>query len=509
MSANVAQSLGKGTHGTCWSCPTDTKRSWFPVWNDKACKAQAIGIVPAAYAHPGLFGLAGGEQVALALVKERTQIESIARAIAVETKQAPEAAVRDTWDDIARAPQSSLVLQAALCARIQAAAAEPQKASADEVRLRDSFAEAVRAYRTYMAQTSLDAYNLWSRTDQLARGQRDANNLISLFDYGVPPPDLEKLSAAGILGGVGVNAGISVTVAYVFGKASIQKLIFPYRRVSVKAGQKIAAKVAEKVGEEFAEKLGQRVATEIGAKAAGSMLALIGSAGPQIIITIAVEMIAGSIEQIVDIATAKPKLETKLRIATAAVDITRMLQTDEGDAELDNQWSLAITGRTLPARMNEFAALAAANMAAPMVAAAKPAATPAAAPAAGAAGAAAAAPQFDIVSATGTCLRAQAATPGAPVGLAPCQPAGHRWISASGELKPDNARCLSDGAQLTAAACAPLAAGQAAPPPLNWDYKPANGQIINQAGRCLEARGFLVVSAPCNAQPAQKWVVRQ
>ena len=503
--ANVAQSLGKGTHGTCWSCPADTKRSWFPVWNDKACKAQTIGIVPAPYAHPGLFGLAGGEQVALALIKERTQIESIARAIAGETKQAPEAAVRDTWDDIARAPQSSLVLQTALFARIQSAATEPQKGSADEARLRDSFAGAIRAYRTYMAQTSLDAYNLWSRTDALARGQRDANNLISLFDYGVPPPDLEKLSAAGIFGGIGANAAASVAMGQIMMNPAIRKIIFPYRKVATKVAQKVATKVAEKVAEESALKLGQRIATEVAAKAAGSMLAVIGSAGPQIIITIAVEMIAGSIEQIVDIATAKPKLETKLRIATAAVDIARMMQTDEGDGELDNQWSLAITGRTAPARMNEFASLAAANMAAPMVAAAKSAATPAAAPAAGAA----AAPQFDIVSATGTCLRAQAATPGAPVGLAPCLPAGHRWISASGELKPDNARCLSDGAQLTAAACAPLAAGQPAPPPLNWDYKPANGQIVNQAGRCLEARGFLVVSAPCNAQPAQKWVVRQ
>ncbi len=505
--ANVAQTLGKSTHGTCWSCPVDTKRSWLPVWSDKACRAQAIGIEPASYVHPGLFGLAGGEAVALALIKERTQIESTARAIAAETKQAPEAAVRDTWDDIARLPQSSLVLQAALLARIQAAAAEPQKASADEARLAASFADAVRAYRIYMAQTSLDAYTLWSRTDQALRAQRNANNLISLFDYGVPPPDLEKLSAAGILGGLGANAAASASMAYLLGSPALRSVIFPFRGRAVNiAARKASTEIAKKVAEEAGAKIGQRVAVEVGAKAAGSALAMLGSAGPQIIITVAVELIAMSIEQIIDIATAKPKLEAKLRIAQTAVDIGRMMQTNEGDAELANQWSLAITGKTVPVRMTEFASLAAANMAAPVVAAAKPAAP--AAPAA-------AAPQFDIVSAAGTCLRAQTTASGAPVGLAPCQPAGHRWISASGELKPDTSRCLSEGAPtaagapLAAAACAPLAAGQAAPPPLNWDYKPGNGQIINQAGRCLEARGFLVVSAACNGQPAQRWAVRQ
>ena len=66
---------------------------------------------------------------------------------------------------------------------------------------------------------------------------------------------------------------------------------------------------------------------------------MLGSAGPQIIITVAVELIAMSIEQIIDIATAKPKLEAKLRIASAAVDIGRMLQTDEGDAH--QRWTPA------------------------------------------------------------------------------------------------------------------------------------------------------------------------
>ena len=212
-------------------------------------------------------------------------------------------------------------------------------------------------------------------------------------------------------------------MAFVLGNAALRKIIFPYRRVAIKAAEKAGTEIAKKVAVEASTKLGTRIAAEAGAKAAGSTLALLGSAGPQIIITVAVELIAMSIEQIVDIATAKPKLEAKLRIAQTAVDIGRMLQTDEGDAELANQWSLVVTGKGAPARMAEFASLATANLAAPAVAAAKPAASPAAAPAA------AAAPQFDIVSVAGTCLRAQSAAPGVPVGLTPCQPAGHRWIS--------------------------------------------------------------------------------
>jgi len=492
----VSQTLSRSTHGTCWSCPAETKRTWNPVWDAKACAAQEIGIVPAPYAHPGLFGLEGGEAVALALVRQRSQIESIARAVASETKQPPEEAVRDTWDDIARAPQTSLILQAAMLARIQAAAAEPQKATADEARLVASFGAAIRAYRIYLAQTSLDAYDLWFRADQLARGQRNANNLMTLFDYGVPPPDLEALSAAGILGGLGANAASVASIAALTTNRALYQAIFPYRRLAAKTGWKIGSSVAKKVSAE-ATKAGVKVAAETGAKAAGKTLSVLGSAGPQIIITIAVEMIAMSIEQIIEIATARPKLETKLRIAQTAVDVGRMLLTAEGDAEMAHQWALLVSGKHAPVRMNEFAALAGAHLAAPSGAAAKPQA------------AAAAAPLFDILSVSGTCLRAQSAAAGAPVGLVPCQPAGHRWISASGELKPDSARCLSDGPQLTAAACAPLAAGQAAPAALHWDYKPANGQIVNQAGRCLEARGNSVVATACSGQPAQRWAVQQ
>ena len=494
--AAVSQTLGRGTHGTCWSCPADSKRTWNPVWDAKACAAQEIGIEPAPYAHPGLFGLEGGEAVALALVRQRGQIESIARAVASESKQSPEAAVRDTWDDIARAPQTSLILQAAMLARIQAAAAEPQKATADETRLVASFAAAIRAHRMYMAQTSLDAYDLWFRTDQLARGQRNANNLMTLFDYGVPPPDLEAISAAGIVGAIGAHAGAAVGMGALYGVPALRHIVFPFRRAVSKSTVKTATAIAKKVAAQAA-KAGLRVGADAGAKAATSVLATLGAAGPQIIITVAVELIAISIEQIIDIATAKPKLETKLRLASSQVDIARMLQTEEGDNEIGHQWSLAITGKVPPTRLNEFASLAGAHLAAPSGAAAKPQA------------AAAAAPQFDILSVSGTCLRAQSAAAGAPLGLVPCQPAGHRWISVSGELKPDNARCLSDGPQLTAAACAPLAAGQAAPAALHWDYKPANGQIVNQAGRCLEARGNSVVATACSGQPAQRWAVQQ
>jgi len=471
--------VGRGTAGTCWSCPAETKRSTLPIWNDKACRAQTIDIVPAGYVHPGIFGLDGGQEVALALIRERTLIETIARYIATENRQPPEAGVRAAWSDIASVPQSTTVLQTALLSRIQAAAAEPQKATADELRLAASFAAAIRSYRIYMAQTSLDAYDLWSRADAAQRGQRNANNMQGLFDYGVPPPDLANISAAAIVSGLGANAVGSAAMAGITA-TPLARLVLPFAE---RGGRKAAEKVVSKAAQETLKK-GIEKGLETTAKAAAKGLSMVGAIGPQIIITVAIEVITEAIEQIVDMATARPKLEAKLRVAQGPVDIAGMLRSGDGSAELFNQWSMLISGQTPPPLLPMFASLANANLAAP----------------AGNANAG----QFDIVSNAGTCLRVQSNAMNAPMYLVPCQPAGQRWISVSGQLKPDGTRCLSDGQTVVAAPCTVPPAGQTTPAAMHWDYRQIDGRISNPNNRCLQASGTMVIVSACTGVPAQR-----
>ncbi len=485
---NVPVGIGRGTAGTCWSCPVETKRTALPIWGDRACSAQGIDIVPATYVHPGIFGLDGGQEVALALIRERTLIESIARYIATENRQPPEVGVRAVWSDIASVPQSTTVLQTAMLSRIQAAAAEPQKATADELRLAASFAAAIRSYRIYMAQTALDAYDLWSRADVARRGQRNTNNMQGLMDYGTPPPDLANISAAAIVSGLGVNVVGNAAMASLT-MTPLVKFVFPFaERSASRSGQKAAQTALTKATQETLE-TGLRKAAETGGKTASKGVSAIGSIGPQIIVTIAIEVISTAIEQIVDIATARPKLEAKLRVAQGQVDIARMLKSDEGSAELFNQWSLLISGQAPPPQLPLFASLANANLAAP----------------AGQANA----PQFDIVSNAGTCLRVQSNAMNAALQLVACQPGGQRWISVAGQLKPDATRCLADGQTVTAAPCTVPAAGETTPAAMHWDYRASDGRISNQNNRCLAASGTQVIVTACTGTPAQKWAVRQ
>jgi hypothetical protein len=77
-----------------------------------------------------------------------------------------------------------------------------------------------------------------------------------------------------------------------------------------------------------------------GARTAASISGIALSAGPQIIVTIAIEVLSAAIEQQIDIANAEPKLRAILATATnERVDFGRLMSTADGTTVAQGYWS--------------------------------------------------------------------------------------------------------------------------------------------------------------------------
>jgi hypothetical protein len=113
---------------------------------------------------------------------------------------------------------------------------------------------------------------------------------------------------------------------------------------AVATGAKIAPRVVKEVVKDVAE------GVKTGAEAAGGMTATIASIGPQIIITIGIEILAVAIEQQIDIANAEPKLLVGLAGAkNLKVDFPRLMATTAGNSEAQGDWANLMAG---PAKVN-------------------------------------------------------------------------------------------------------------------------------------------------------------
>ncbi len=407
----INQNLGKG-YGSCWSCPPGRKRTYASVWTDNACVADTIDFKPAVYGQPGMFRLDGAQEVVLELMNEMSLINLYAVAInggGRDSKIPLNAVLSASWDEIAYSPATSLVLQVALWDRITDALANPQGATAAEKRLVISFADAIRRYRMYRAQSALDAYDLWYAADayQKVRTEertRQPPSMTDMYMVGFKPPEFNAITGAIIGANLGIMgstyAGSQVLISAK--GANLKKLVFPYRRAKAAAQANEEAKgivnlsddftkllvkrmaeeqneiyrlngvvmdaykaiskgapkteileiAARRLGPEGGEQVAKQVAAMItryekkgGIEAAqkvifaalgrasssvASVLELLGSAGPQIIITVLVEVIQTITEAFINAQMARPVLVQGLARASAPVDMARMLLNSTG-----------------------------------------------------------------------------------------------------------------------------------------------------------------------------------
>lgn len=344
--------------GSCWRCPSGAKRSAFVVYGASACDLNAgIDWHSARYNQPGLFGLQGAEAVALALVRQRSTIN----AILADMKsgplgdQLPADYTKRAWDEIATAPQQSAALKLAVFARAAAASSDPAQATPAEIRLRDDTIRHIRLFKAYMAQDALDAYHAWKGNEDWRKGTAKQTILEQGFDIGQVPPDFEDITSRTILTGLGAAGAMDTAIYLGFIRTSLFQQLMPFAQRVPSLGSKTVT-FAE--GTKSGVSAFSRMMTELGLKGvegASGVAAGVASFGPQVIITIGVEVLAAAIEQQITIANAEPKLQAALAQArNAPMNLARMMATPAGASEVMGLWSILMAGPAVPNSLADF-----------------------------------------------------------------------------------------------------------------------------------------------------------
>lgn len=337
--------------GTCWTCPPGSKRTVNTVYGGSACQPTGIQWKPTAYHQPGLFGLKGAEAVALKLVTERTTINDVIAGLkggSQGSKLAPDFA-GVTWDQIATSPQDSAVLQAAIFSRVVAAATNRAAATPDEIALLDDTIANIRKFRVFMAQDALDAYYAWRDGTTFRQNQYARSQLQTMTDIGEVPPDFEDITLQTILGSMAASGAANSAIVATITTPSVFKKLFPYAdRLLFKPAPKPPvplsyARTAAKATQQVIKATAEGVKTA--AQTAGGMSSVVASIGPQIIITIGIEILAVAIEQQIDIANAEPKLKMGLANAkNVDLDFKRLMATSEGNDQAQGYWTNLMAG---------------------------------------------------------------------------------------------------------------------------------------------------------------------
>lgn len=346
--------------GSCWACPDQYKRSARRVDGPKACVARGMVWESPAYPEPGLFGLKGAEQLALELVAKPEIINALADGVSAEAKSDAAAYRRQVWEELRTAPERSAALKSAVYARLVEFAEDGSGASEADRELIAAFADYMRARKTYVADEALSAYDHWVVADAYARGQRPLN-MMSLFDYGTPPPDFTQILTSMLFTATSTIFWAG-TYGTLLGVAPIRKFIFPFRGRGGGGGGG-AGNAVGNAGKASAKLLGKLGAKVAGKLVLGASKALMGflSFGPQIIVTIATIVAQLAIEQVIEIANARPRLLNAKAAAEQPVDLGRLVVADRGSEQALMYWGLATSGERKPsaATAAKLAALAA------------------------------------------------------------------------------------------------------------------------------------------------------
>lgn len=385
--------------GTCWKCPPEHKRTVKAVTDTYACEGGKTEWYSAPYQEPGLFGLAGAEQVVEEILTKDGKLvddairEIVKQCAASNTPEAqacrtnPNKEIAEAWKEIAATPGESGVLITMVFGRIALAATEgsaplPQDvrpATAADRRLLASFADYVQKKRIYVSLEALKAFDAWRKADEAAKQrarQESAKQGIPYREDGAPPPDWHQIVEDGMLStfaGVGVAAG-GATIGIMTNPVLYNK-VFPH------AGKTLGKILARNSNKEFVAEFGkrslgmgkkfaQKVTSESLKRGASSALKVMKAAGPAFVVTVLVEV---AVELAINFdeysRTDRPHLETMLANAKQPVDLRRDLLTEERAGIVNGYWSMALSGNTAasPAVAARIKAAAESMMPAPAV----------------------------------------------------------------------------------------------------------------------------------------------
>lgn len=192
--------------GTCWTCPEGYKRNTSRVDAADACAAGTFIWKTAAFREPGLFGLPGAAEVLLEVTQANHKlVQEAIRVVADKLAKSSGVSLADALANekrlFASDPQHSIAAHGVVLARLIAVAAEPGTASAAEKLLAKSFADYVIAKRTYIAEDMLAAYDNWYDSNEYWREKRHLNQgLAGAFSYGTVPPSFDSVGKSASIG---------------------------------------------------------------------------------------------------------------------------------------------------------------------------------------------------------------------------------------------------------------------------------------------------------------------
>ena len=338
------------------------------------------------FEEPGLFNLDGAEAVLLDIAKRHpglvaTSIQETAKTAAKEnSKLSLQAALKAEKATFQSSPETSTAAAAAVLTRVIAAVAEPKHASPAEKRLAKAFAQHIVSKRLHIAKDALAAYDAWKASDTYWRTKSNrTTKMMSLLDYGTVPPDFSTVAMMNSLaiGAAGSAIGIATgsipilgdVIGIALGAAGNGFADFSNPESAVKFGARTAAEIAigkaieiaieqlakstvKSLANQAAQKVAylaaHRAAAEVTKQAGGRLLSLAGGAGPQIIISVAFMIGTTAIDQVTEIANARPKLLNAVANAGYDPHLDRMVKSKAGTSELLGYWSFLITGEKKP-----------------------------------------------------------------------------------------------------------------------------------------------------------------
>ena len=330
--------------GTCWSCPDQFSRGMSSVTSKNACESNDFRWKNDPYPEPGLLGLIkSGSNTSpfTTLLMEWFQDEAKIATITDFLYQVAEQKkltgrkadkyVADEWKSIAKFPENNANLQALIFATLETVAMLPDKDRSDlENDMISSFEDYIYARKLFISQQAQKAYNAW-KSELTWRQSQDASStkFSRLFASEPPPPDFTKIAEDTIK--VGRVSGAILTSMAVMNVALAQSSGKGFKVLVTNLFPYAVSRMTQKVTEEAAKKL------------VSSSFAMLNSAGPQIIITIALIIADVRMNQVIDIANAPLKLQEAVDYATRTrPDLTKMFKSDEGVSMAMQFWSLAM-----------------------------------------------------------------------------------------------------------------------------------------------------------------------
>ncbi|MBR9882663.1 MAG: hypothetical protein GYB21_02985 [Oceanospirillales bacterium] len=337
--------------GSCWKCPSQTERSTARVDSNQACISAEIRWVNDPYDEPGMFRLGRTNQFTKMAVNLFQSPESIASITdfmhriweGMEDKTGTaDQYVKEQWRLIASNPAESPAFIAYVFTSMQQILLLPaNERSADEKALLTAFEDYINDRRLYMAEQAMEAYDGWKTAYDWRAAQR--SNLASLAGTESPPPDFLALTQGSL-------EGSSKSGASLIAIAAVNRALSHLSQSQlVNLGNAIWPYMGEGLRRQVIKQVSEKAARQAATTAAKASTTIMRSAGPQIIFAVFTIVTEIRMNQVIDIANARIKIQESIDyIKRNPVSLDDLTSSEEQYQMMLKYWSLATDTKYSP-----------------------------------------------------------------------------------------------------------------------------------------------------------------